>query len=616
MVQTYPLAEGVFPRYHAGEEARVYLKCHDRFKNGKDHRYWSVVEKRRCADGRVVDRQVAYLGEINDSQQAAWEKCIAVFDEVNAVQTRLALYPADRPLPAHAADYGVQLKLQEFSLRRPRQWGGCWAFLEMWRRLHLDRFWSERLPASREGTSWYNLLVVLAAYRLIDPGSEWRLHREWYDRSAMGDLLGMELPAKETIYRALDQLVEHKADLFSFLRERWEDLFGVKFEVLLIDLTSTYFESDPPFPGGGKRKFGYSRDHRPDCVQVVIALIVTPEGFPLAYEVMPGNTSDKTVLKAFLTKIEERYGKAERVWVMDRGVPTEEVLAEMRASTPPVRYVVGTPKGRLSKLEKSLVELPWQAARPEVKVKLLKEDKELYVFVQSEARVAKERAMRRRKLKRLWQRLKQLQKQRPSYEQLLAKLAVARHEAGRAAALVKITRPKAPDKSARSRRVSFSFELNKAKLREVRGREGRYLLRTNLTETDPAKLWEYYLQLVEVEAAFKRLKDDLAIRPIFHSKEERIEAHIFVAFVAYCVSISFREKLRRKAPGLTVRQMLEKLGAIQMLDVHFPTTDGRELIFTRYTQPESDQQVMLAQLEWELPAQPPPRITAKRHVQM
>ena len=281
----------------------------------------------------------------------------------------------------------------------------------------------------------------------------------------------------------------------------------------------------------------------------------------------------------------------------DRGVPTEEVLAEMRAGTPPVRYVVGTPKGRLSQLEKPLLELPWQSARPEVKVKLLKEDKELYIFVQSEARVAKERAMRRRKLKRLWKRLKQLQKQRPSYEQLLAKIAVARHEAGRAAALVKITRPKAPDKNARSRRVSFNFESNKAKLREVRRREGRYLLRTSLTETDPAKLWEYYLQLVEVEPAFKRLKDDLAIRPIFHSKQERIEAHIFVAFVAYCVYISFREKLRGKAPGLTVRQML---------DVHFPATDGRELIFTRYTQPEPDQQVMLAQLEWELPAQPPP----------
>ena len=592
----------------------MYLKCHDRCKNGKDHRYWSVVEKRRCADGRVVDRQVAYLGEINDNQKAAWERCIEVFDEVRAVQTLLALYPADRPLPVHAADYGVQLKLEEFALRRPRQWGACWAFVEMWQRLQLDRFWSERLPPSREGTSWYHLLVVLAAYRLIDPGSEWRLHREWYDRSAMGDLLGLELPAKDTLYRALDQLVKHKAALFSFLRERWEDLFGVKFDVLLIDLTSTYFESDPPFSESDKRKFGYSRDHRPDCVQVVIALIVTPEGFPLAYEVLPGNTSDKTVLKASLATIEERYGRAERVWIMDRGVPTEEVLAEMRASTPPVRYVVGTPKGRLSRLEESLLKLPWQSARPEMKVKLLKQEKELYVFVQSAARVAKERAMRRRKLKRLWQRLKQLQKQRPSYELLLAKLAVARHHAGRTAALVKIARPPAPDKSARSRRVSFGFALDKAKLRAVRQREGRYLLRTNLTETDPAKLWEYYLQLIEVEAAFKRLKDDLAIRPIFHSKEERIEAHIFVAFVAYCVFISFREKLRRKAPGLTVRQMLEKLGAIQMLDVHFPTTDGRELIFTRYTQPEPDQQVMLAQLEWELPAQPPPRITAKRQV--
>jgi hypothetical protein len=245
----------------------MYLKCHDRFKNGKEHRYWSVVEKRRCADGRVIDRQVAYLGEINDGQKAAWEKSIAVFDAAKGEQVQMALYPSDRPLPAHAASYGVQIKLQDFALRHPRQWGACWAFCEMWQRLHLDEFWSGRLPASREGTSWYHLLLVLTAYRLIDPGSEWRLHREWYDRSAMGDLLGLELPAKDTLYRALDHVIEHKADLFSFLRARWADMFGAKFDVVLFDCTSTYFESDPPFPAGDKRRFGYSRDHRPDCVK-------------------------------------------------------------------------------------------------------------------------------------------------------------------------------------------------------------------------------------------------------------------------------------------------------------------------------------------------------------
>jgi len=343
---------------------------------------------------------------------------------------------------------------------------------------------------------------------------------------------------------------------------------------------------------------------------------VTPEGFPLAYEVLAGNTADKTTLKDFLAKIKERYGEAEHIWVMDRGIPTEDTLTEMRASKPPVRYVVGTPKGRLGKLEKSLVELPWETARPSVQVKLLPQEGELYVFVQSEARVSKERAMRRRRLKTLWNRLKELQEQRPSYEQLVGKVAVAQHEAGRVAAGLVVTLPEPPAKTERWRRVDFRFCLDKAKLRAVRRREGRYLLRTNLTETEPAKLWEFYLQLVEVEAAFKRLKDELLVRPVFHQKQQRIEAHIFVAFLSYCISVSLREKLRRKAPGLTVRQLLDKLGAIQMLDVHFPTTDGRELIFTRYTQPEPDQLLVLAELDWTLPAQPPPRITAKREIQM
>ncbi len=593
----------------------MYLKCHWRKKDGKEHRYWSLLEKRRCAGGRTVDRQVLYLGEINDSQRRSWERCVEVFDADQGRQTRLALYPEDRRIPAHAVDYGVQVRLREFTLVRPRQWGSCWVFLEMWKQLQLDRFWQGRLEPSREGTAWYQVLVVLTAYRLIDPGSEWRLHRQWYDRSAMGDLLGADfaLAAKDTLYRTLDRLLVHKEDLFRFLRGRWEDLFGVKFEVLLYDLSSTYFESDPPFEEGDKRRHGYSRDHRPDCVQVVIALVVTPEGFPLAYEVMAGNTTDNTTLRGFLDKIERLYGKAERIWVMDRGIPTEEVLCEMRSSGR-VNYVVGTPKGRLTKLEAALVEKPWESARPSVKVKLLEQEKELYVYVQSEERVGKERSMRRRQLKKLWRRLHELQKQRPGYEALIGKIAIARHEAGRNAALVSVSLPEPP--TGRSQRVSFSFALDKEKLRDVRRREGRYLLRTNLTDADPAKLWGFYLQLVEVEAAFKRLKDDLAIRPIYHQRLDRIEAHIFVAFLAYCVQASLRHKLRLKAPGLTVRELIDKLGAIQMLDVHFPTTDGRELIFTRYTQPEPEHLMLLSQLDWDLPAQPPPRITAKRNLEM
>lgn len=594
----------------------MYLKCHRRFKDGKEHRYWSIAEKRRLSRRRVVDRHVLYLGEINDSQRATWLKSIEAFDESRGAQRRLALFPDDCSIPEHAREFGVQVRLKDFQLRRPRQWGACWAFCRLWEQLGLEEFWRPRLANSREGTSWYHVLMLLTAYRLIDPGSEWRLHREWYERSAMGDLLGEDaaIAAKDTLYRCLDKLLPHKETLQGFLTQRWQDLFGATFDVLLYDLTSTYFESDPPFEEDDKRRFGYSRDHRPDCVQVVIALIVTPEGFPLTYEVLAGNTADSTTLPQFLDRIERLYGAARRVWVMDRGIPTEAQLALLRERG--AQYLVGTPKGRLSKLEQELATRPWQQARPEVQVKLLPDDDELYVYVESRSRIGKERSMRRKRLKRYLARLAALQRQRPSYDTLLRKLGAAEHDAGRAAALVRLQLPEPPAKAERSARVDFGFALDRAKLKAVRAREGRYLLRSNLTETDPAQLWEFYLQLVEVEAAFKDLKGDLAIRPIFHQHESRIEAHIFVAFLAYCLHVTFKYQLKQRAPGLTVRAAIEKLAAMQMLDVHFPTTDGGELIFTRHTEPEADQQLLLAQLGWHLPAQAPPRISAKNAMSM
>ena len=591
----------------------MYLKCHKRVKDGKEHRYWSIVEKLRVADDRTVDRHVLYLGEINDSQREAWLKTIEAFDEDHGEQRKLALFPSDRQIPAHAREMGVQVQLSKFQLRRPRQWGACWMFCRLWEQLKLDEFWRTRLKDSREGTSWYHLLMVSAAYRWIDPGSEWRLHREWYQRSAMGYLLneGEELTGKDDVYRCQDRLLEHKEALFGFLKERWVDLFGVKFEVLLYDLTSTYFESDPPFPQGDKRRFGYSRDHRSDCVQVVIALIVTPEGFPLAYEVMAGNTLDKATLPGFLEKIERQYGQAQRVWVMDRGVPTEAHLEEMRRRG--AQFLVGTPKGRLTALEQQLSELPWKQARQQVRVKLLPQDGDLYVFVESAARIGKERSMRRRKLKWLWKRLKELKRQQPTYQRLLMQLGAAKKEAGpRVFGLVNLFLPEAPSKDKRSHRVDFGYQLSRTRLRIARRREGRYLLRTNLIATDPAQLWQLYLQLSEVEAAFRDIKGDLAIRPIFHQRQERIEAHIFLSFLAYCVHVTLKHQLKMHAPGLTVRQALEKFAAMQLIDVHFPTTDGRELIFTRYTEPEKDQQTLLAKLGWILPPQAPPRITAAK----
>jgi transposase len=398
-------------------------------------------------------------------------------------------------------------------------------------------------------------------------------------------------------------LLLHKQAVFDHLVGRWRDLFNASFDVLLYDLTSTYFESDPPFAEGDKRRYGYSRDHRGDCVQVVIALVVTPEGLPLAYEVLAGNTSDKTTLRGFLDRIERQYGKARRIWLMDRGIPTEEVLAEMRAADPPVQYLVGTPKGRLSRLEKDLIGKPWQEVRPGVHVKLLPQDGELYVFAESIDRVAKERAMRRRQLKWLWARLKQIAAMKLSREELLMKLGAARKQARTAWRLVAI------EVAANS--AEFSYQLDRTKLRQRRRREGRYLLRTNLTEHDPAKLWSYYLQLVTVEEAFKTLKGDLAIRPIFHQQEARIEAHVFIAFLAYCLHVTLARRLHALAPGLTPRAVFEKFAAVQMIDVHVPTTDGRELVLTRYTQPEPELALLLDQLKLDLPAQPAPKLNAK-----
>ncbi|HWS97888.1 MAG TPA: IS1634 family transposase [Candidatus Methylomirabilis sp.] len=582
----------------------MYLRFARRRKDGKEHRYWSIVESRRCAGGRVVQRAVLYLGEINDSQQAAWCRLIEAFDEGSGRYRQLALFPAERSVPDQAQGFGVQVRLDAMELHRPRQWGACWIACHLYEELQLDRFFASLLPPSREGTSWEHILRTLVCYRLIDPGSEWRLHRQWFEASAMADLLGEDygLVAKNALYRCLDKLLAHKAALFSHLRARWQDLFAATFDVLLYDLTSTYFESPPPEDEADKRRHGYSRDKRSDCVQVVIALIVTPDGFPLGYEVLPGNTADCTTLRDMLRKIEAQYGKANRVWVMDRGIPSEEVLAEMRAADPPVSYLVGTPKGRLSKLEKHLVTLPWQAVREGVDVKLLPQEQELYVLAQSRARIHKERAMRRRKLKWLWGRLKDIAAMELDREELLMKLGAARAKARAAWRLVDVTVP--PEGA------TFSFALDRAKLRRVRQREGRYLLRTNLCGKDPAELWRFYIQLVEVEAAFKTMKDDLQLRPIYHQLEQRIEAHIFVAFLAYCLHVTLRARLKPLAPGLTPRAVLDKFAAVQMLDVHFPTTDGRTLILSRYTELTAEQKLLVQQLKLVLPPQPPPRITA------
>ena len=588
----------------------MFLRQTRRKKDGKTHVYWNIVENRRLDDGRVVQRRVLYLGEINSSQAAAWRKAIEVFDKASGEPRTLALFPEDRGAAAADDAAAVRVCLSALTLRRPRQWGACWLAGLPWRELQLDRFWTERLLPSRKGTRWEQILQVPAAYRLIAPGSEWKLHREWFGNSAMADLLGTDFGLAEAYkpYACHDRLPAHKDALFSHLVGRWRDLFNAGFDVLLYDLTSTYFEIDAAaLPEGDKRRHGYSRDRRPDCPQVVIALVVTPEGLPLAYEVLPGNTKDDQTLRQFLAKIEAQYGKARRVRLMDRGIPTEAVPAEMRQSDPPVRSLVGTPKGRLTRFEKLLLDQPRQEARKGVQVKLPAQDGEFHVFAESADRVLKERAMRRRQLKRLRRRLKELVAMKNTREQLLMKLGAARAKAPVGWRLVDVKVDKAS--------AGFTFALNRNKLRTIRRREGRYLLRTNLTESDPATLRQYYIQLVAVEEAFKNLKADLAIRPVFHQEERRIEAHIFIAFLAYCLYVTLQRRLHALAPGLTARSALEKFAAVQMIDVHLPTTDGRELVLTRYTQPEPELQLLINQLKLQLPPQPPPRITAANPTQ-
>ena len=497
----------------------MFLRCHRRKKDGKIHRYWRIVESRRTSRG-PVQRHVLYLGEINDSQLASWEKAITVFDEQHSAERPLALYPADRPLPEHAREHGVSIRLDALSIRRPRQWGACWLALELWRELRLDSFWSARLGSSREGTHWETVLNVLVAYRLIDPGSEWRLHRHWFDHTALADLLGGDfaLAAKDTLYRCHDRLLDHKEALFSHLHDRWRDLFNA----------------------------------------------------------------------------------------------THEVLEQMKRSDPPTAYLVGTPKGRRNKLEADLANRPWQQAREGVEVKLLTQEHETYVLARSRDRVAKERAMRRRRLRRLLNRLKELAapSMRPrTRDNLLRAIGAAEKEAGKDGRHVTVMVDEKPDAAGA---YAVRYRLDRQRLRRSRRREGSYLLRTNLVGKDPAELWGQYMRLVEVEEAFRNLKGDLGIRPIWHRDGQRIEAHVFVSFLAYCLQVSLKVRLERLAPGLTPRSVLEKLGQMQMVDVHVPTNDGRELVMSRYTEPSADQRLLMDRLRLVLPEQPRPKITTQQ----
>ena len=546
----------------------MFLRSTNREKDGKHHRYFSIVENRRLPGGKTAQRTVLYLGEINDQQQAAWRKTLEVFDEAEQRFTTMSLFPDDREVPADAVD-SARVRLSGLELRRPRVFGNCWLACELWQQLGLDEFWRQRLPPGRETVSWEKVLQLLVVNRLLDPGSEFRVHRQWYVDSA--------------------------------------DLFAADFEVLLYDLTSTYFEGE--MEQNPKAKRGYSRDGRPDCLQLVIALVVTPDGFPLGYEVMNGNTADCTTLPDFLKKVETTYGKARRVWVMDRGIPTEAILQEMRAPERQTFYLVGTPKGRITQHEKKWLDLPWQKVRDSVEVKLYQHEGELYVLAKSSGRQAKEIAMRRKRLARLLRRLRAMRKSLPKRDQLLLRIGAAKKEAGRAFGFVKIHLPQKDQQVTRS---TFTFHTDKAKLKAAEQRDGHYLLRSNLTGEDPAVLWMRYVQLTQIESVFRSLKSELGIRPIYHPLEHRADAHVLIAFLAYCLQVTLKNRLMIHAPGLTPTSVFEKLSTIQMVEVWIPLLDGRWLVLPRHTQPEADVQALMEQIHVTLPPQPPPRIKSSQ----
>jgi transposase len=586
----------------------MFLRNNNRKKDGKDHRYFSVVENHRISSGKTVQRTVLYLGEINDQQQAAWRKSLSVFDEQQQEYATLSLFPDDREIPADAVD-SLQVKLSGLELRRPRLFGSCWLACELWRQLGLHEFWEARLVGSREDVPWEKVLQLLVVNRLLDPGSEFRVHRQWYLTTAMDALLGTDFAVaeKDRLYRCLDRVLEHKQELFVWLRQKWAHLFQAEFEILLYDLTSTYFEG--AMEENPKAKYGHSRDKRTDCLQLVIALVITTDGFPLAYEVMDGNTSDRTTLRRFLDQMEKTYGKAKRMWVMDRGIPSEETLQEMRDPAREIFYLVGTPKGKIGQYEKKWLDLPWQKVRESVDVKLFEQDGELYVLAKSEGRRAKETAMRRKRLARLLKKLRAMRRSLPCLVQLLMRLGAAKAQVGRAFRFVQI---QVPEEGQQVTRATFQFRVDKQKLQEAEWRDGHYLLRSNLTAGDPSVLWTRYVQLTQIESVFRSLKSELGIRPIYHQLEHRADAHILIAFLAYCLQVTLKHRLWLHAPGLTPTAVLEKLAEIKMIDVWIPTVDQRWLILPRHTQPSPDTKLLIEKLRLELPNQPPPRLVEQK----
>jgi transposase len=580
----------------------MYLKRRTRHKDGKTHVYYSLCESLRVSRGRVVQRQLFQLGELNTTQLDSWQRTIEVLHEDGQRDQRRLF--TDRDGPASTAADAVAVRLSSLVVKQPRRFGDCWVGCQLWEDLGLRAFWEERLGRAAGEVPWAKVVELLAVNRLLAPRSELSVHEKWFPQTAMDVLLDTdaEVASKDRLYRALDRLLAHKAALEQHLAGRWKDLFNARYELLLYDLTSSYFEGAVEEVPKAQR--GYSRDHRPDCKQLVLALIVTPEGFPLTYEVFAGNRRDCTTLDEIIAAVEQKHGKAQRVWVFDRGVVSEENLEKLRARG--AAYLVGTPKAKLADYEQRLLEGTWTQVSTQVEVQLIAATDEVYVLCRSAGRRAKERAMRWRRLRGLIGDLRALR--RALREGQLKEPALIQRRLGRLQErhpqVWKWVRVK-----LEGARLSWTWDRDKAR-RAIRA-EGAYLLRAHWTERDPAKLWTTYVQLSEAEAAFRVLKSEVKIRPIWHRLAGRVEAHVLVAFLGYCLWVCLKKKVAALAPGLTPWQVLDQLGRIVLVEVWFDLVEGGRLCLPRITQPEPAQAALLAQLNWRLPAQPPPRIYAK-----
>ena len=578
----------------------MFLREYHRWKDGKDHQYWALVETRRTAEG-PRQRTVCYLGELNSSLEARWRKTLHVFNAEGA-EHQLALFPADGPLPPDDPTV-VPIRLDRVAWERPRQLGNVLLGLTLWQRLGLDTFWAARLDATPAEVPWSRVAAVLAINRLCAPGSELAIEERWFTSTALDDLLAIPETAMHTdrLYRCLDLLLPHKGALEQHLKAKYGELFGATFDVLLYDLTSTYFEGAAASMLKAKR--GYSRDHRSDCKQVLIALIVSVEGFPLAYEVFAGNRQDRTTLEDILKAVEAKYGTARRTWVFDRGVVSEANLERLRTHQPPLPYVVGTPKSAMKAFETSLAEGPWQHVRNDVEVKLVAAPggTETFVLCRSRGRQLKEQAMRQTASARLERGLTTLAQSiaagRVKDERKIQRrigAVLARHLSVASLYTAELATTNG------ARHLVWRERPDRKAWAELR--EGTYLLRVfGCDLTDPTQLWEIYMQLTEAEAAFKALKSDLLVRPIWHSKETRMEAHILVAFLGYALWVTLKHTLKGAGSDLSPMKALQQLAKIQGGDILLETVLGHRLRLRRVSRPDAMEAALLATLKLQLP---------------